>query len=77
MLTPRIQDEISPGDANNALFMGTKGDDCATHRVEITLLDPNDSNLTSQGATQPNELIYLGTIRDGRNASLIVKENDF
>jgi len=70
-------DEISPGDANNALFMGTKGDDCATHRVEITLLDPNDSNLTSQGATQPNELIYLGTIRDGRNASLIVKENDF
>ena len=70
-------DEISPQDANNALFMGTRGDDGATHRVEITLTNPNDTNLTTVGTTQPNELIYSGTLRDGRNATIIVKENDF
>ncbi|MBQ4524441.1 MAG: hypothetical protein IJA10_16095, partial [Lachnospiraceae bacterium] len=70
-------DEIKPQDANNALFMGTKGDDCATHRVEITLVDPNDINLTTKGVTQPNELIYFGIIRNGKNANFIVKENDF
>ena len=70
-------DEISPQDANNALFMGTRDDGCATYRVEITLTDPCDPNLSGVGATQPNELIYRGTIRDGRNATLNVKENDF
>lgn len=70
-------DEISPQNANNALFMGTRNDDCATHRVDITLMDPNDNNLTANGATQPNEIIYNGTLRNGRNAILDVKENDF
>lgn len=64
-------DEIRPQDANNALFMGVKGDDCATHRVEINLIDPNDVNLTTNGVTQPNELIYLGTLRNGKNANFI------
>ena len=70
-------DEIRPQDANNALFMGVKGDDCATHRVEINLIDPNDVNLTTNGVTQPNKLIYLGTLRNGKNANFIIKENDF
>lgn len=70
-------DEISPQDANNALFMGVKGNDCATHRVEINLIDPNDVNLTTNGVTQPNELIYFGTLRNGKNANFIAKENDF
>lgn len=70
-------DEISPQDANNVLFMGTKGDDCATYRVEITLIDPNDYRLSFEGATQPNELIYYGSIRNGKNAIIVIKENDF
>lgn len=57
--------------------MGVKGDDCATHRVEINLIDPNDVNLTTNGVTQPNKLIYLGTLRNGKNANFIIKENDF
>ena len=28
-------------------------------------------------ATQPNEIIYHGTIRNGRNATIIVEKNDF
>ena len=70
-------DQISPQDANNALFMGMKGNDCASYRVEIILIDQNDINLTTKGATQPNELIYLGTLKNGKNAILVVKENDF
>lgn len=69
--------KISHKDANSALFMSMKDDDCATYRVEIILIDPNDNNLTSDNATQSNELIYKGSIRNGRNAILTVKENDF
>ena len=29
------------------------------------------------GATQPNEIIYHGTIRNGRNADLIVEKNEY
>ena len=43
----------------------------------INLIDPNDVNLTTNGVTQPNELIYFGTLRNGKNANFIVKENDF
>lgn len=57
-------------------MMGQKPD-AGTYVVEITLTDKNDYKLTSQGATQPNELIYNGAIRDGRNATLVVKENNF
>lgn len=39
--------------------------------------DPTDFRLSSQGATQPNELIYNGSIRNGKNATIIVKENTF
>jgi len=70
-------DEISPQDANNALFMGAKGNDCATYRVEINLTNPNDVNLTTNGVTQPNELIYLGSLRNGKNVNFIVMENNF
>jgi len=48
---------------------GTKG----THRVEIT----PDDKLPLQGGTQPNELIHQGSIRDGRQGTIEVKENDF
>ncbi len=70
-------DEISALDANNALFMGTKGDGCGAYRVEIILADSNDINLSTNGVTQPNELIYYGTLRNGRNAYFTIKENDF
>lgn len=49
----------------------------ATHRVEILLNDLNDFKLTTKGATQPNELIYMGTVRNGRNATFSIKENNF
>lgn len=70
-------DKIAPQDANNMLFMGTKGDDAGIFRIEIELFDPNDYKLTIDGATQPNELIYKGAIRDGKNAKFKIKENDF
>ena len=44
-------DKISPQDANNALLLGRRNDDSATHRVDITLIDPNDNNLTSNDET--------------------------
>ena len=57
--------------------MGVKGDDCATHRVEINLIDPNDVNLTTNGVTQPNELIYLGTLRNGKMLILLLRRTIF
>lgn len=45
--------------------------------VKIYLNNSSDINLTSKGATQPNELIYNGSIRNGRNATLVIKENGF
>ena len=69
-------DQISAGDVNNELLMGQKPK-VGTYVVEITLKDQSDFKLTTDGATQPNELIYLGAIRHGRNATLNVKENDF
>ena len=56
--------------------MGRKPES-GTHIVEIYLNDPSDINLTSIGATQPNELIYNGSIRNGRNATLVIKENGY
>ncbi len=69
-------DQIPPDEVNNALFMGRKPES-GTHIVEIYLNDPSDINLTSIGATQPNELIYYGSIRNGRNATLVIKENEY
>ena len=70
-------DKISPQDANNALFMGMKDNNCAKYRVEITLIDQDVFRLSVDGATQPNELIYYGAMRDGRNVYFVIKENDF
>ena len=67
-------DEVSPGDASDALFMG-QGGTKGTHRAEVRLKD--DSMLTGEGATQPNELIHQGSVRDPRNAEITVVENDF
>ncbi|MDG4558492.1 MAG: RHS repeat-associated core domain-containing protein [Candidatus Contendobacter sp.] len=67
-------DEVSPSNASDELFMG-RGGTKGTHRVEIELED--GAGLTTEGATQPNELIHRGSIRDGRNATIRVKENDF
>ncbi len=67
-------DEVSPGNASDALFMG-QGGTKGTHRAEVRLKD--DSMLTGEGATQPNELIHRGSVRDPRNAEIKVVENDF
>ena len=56
--------------------MGSKPES-GSYVVEIYLNDPTDINLTSMGTTQPNELIYNGSIRNGRNATLVIKENGF
>ena len=69
-------DKIPTADVNNALFMGTKPNS-GTHVVEIYLMDPNDFRLVTTGTTQPNELIYRGALRNGKNAMLVVKENPF
>ena len=69
-------DQIPSDEVNNALFMGRKPES-GTHIVEIYLNDPTDINLSSIGATQPNELIYNGSIRNGRNATLVIKENGY
>ncbi|MEM7281670.1 MAG: RHS repeat-associated core domain-containing protein [Pseudomonadota bacterium] len=66
------EDKVPASDANNSLFMG-QGGKKGSHRVEREL-DPN-SNL--QPGSQPNELIHNGSIRDPRNATITVKENDF
>lgn len=67
-------DKVSAEEASNALFMG-QGGSKGTHRAEVTLKDT--SGLTAEGATQPNELIHRGAVRDPRNATIKVKENDF
>ncbi len=66
-------DQIPQDEVNNALFMGSKPES-GSYVVEIYLNDSTDINLTSMGATQPNELIYNGSIR---NATLVIKENGF
>ena len=57
-----------------ALFSGSETDSFVTNANSF---DPADVKLSSIGATQENELIYYGSIRDGRNATLIIKENIF
>ncbi len=57
--------------------MGMKDSDAGRYRVDIELYDQNDFRLTVDGATQPNELIYRGALRDGKNATFRIKENNF
>jgi len=66
------QDKVSASEASNALFMG-RGGKKGTYRVEI---QPIQGTNLSPGS-QPNELIHNGSIRNGRQGSLEVKENDF
>ena len=69
-------DRLNPEETVNGLFMGQKTNS-GDYVVEIFLKDKNDFRLTTQGVTQPNELIYNGALRNGKNAILIVKENFF
>ena len=66
------KDKVPASEANNALFMG-RGGTKGTHRVEIELKDDVQLNR----GTQPNELIHNGAIRDPRQGTFRVKENDF
>ena len=66
------QDEVPAAEANNALFMG-RGGSKGTHRVEVEL----NGDVSLQRGTQPNELIHNGAMRDPRQGSFTVKENDF
>jgi RHS repeat-associated protein len=65
-------DKVKAGDANNELFMG-QGGTKGTHVVEVDVRKGVDL----QPGTQPNELVHKGAVRDGRQADLKVKENDF
>lgn len=65
-------DRISAKDANNALFMGLGGSK-GTHVVEVDM----KVGAELKSGTQPNELIHPGTIRDGRQADITVKNNDY
>jgi len=64
-------DKVSAEDASNALFMG-RGGDKGSHVVEVDVR----SGVQLQPGTQPNELIHEGAIREGRQATLRVREND-
>ena len=68
--------QYSPDEVSNALFMGRKDYSYGEYRVEVVFWQ-RDPCLNRIGATQPNEIIYHGTIRQGRNATIIVKKNDF
>ena len=65
-------DQVPAGEASDALFMG-RGGDKGSHVVEITPAE----GLPLEAGTQPNELIHRGSIRDGRQGTMEVKENTF
>ena len=65
----------SPEEVNNSLYMGMKGSDYGEYRVVVQLY-AYDPCLSKIGATQPNEIIYYGTIRNGRNAIITVMKNE-
>ena len=67
-LTPYL---YSPDEVNNS-----KSSDYGEYRITVQLYASNDPCLSKLGATQWNEIIYYGTIRDGRNASLTVMKNE-
>lgn len=57
------------------LFAGQRPGFIATHRVEISLKD--DYYYLLDVGTQDNELIFKGSIRNGKHAIFNVKVNDF
>ena len=72
-LTPYL---YTPDEVNNALFMGSKSDDYGEYRIAVTIYPGAEYNLSYINPTQPNEIIYYGTIRNGRNANLTVMKNE-
>ncbi|NQX64613.1 hypothetical protein HQN90_00590 [Paenibacillus alba] len=65
---------VSPDDANNVLFTGQRPGFIATHRVEVEIYNDYYDSLDTE--TQDNELIFRGSIRNGKNANITVKENN-
>jgi len=65
-------ERLSKGEVQNALFIGNAGTK-GSHVVEVEL---KSGAVVKQGKNA-KELIHQGTIRDGRQASLEVRENDF
>ena len=72
-LTPYL---YSSDEVNNSLFMGMKSSDYGEYRITVQLYSSNDPCLSKVGATQWNEIIYYGTIRNGRNATITVMKNE-
>jgi len=72
-LTPYL---YSPDEVNNALFMGMKSEDYGEYRITVQLYPGSEYNINYINPTQPNEIIYYGTIRNGRNATLTVVKNE-
>ncbi|RDZ29730.1 hypothetical protein DX914_06995 [Lysobacter silvisoli] len=65
-------DQIAPADASNVLFMG-RGGNKGTHVVEVDVRQ----GVELRAGEQANELIHQGAIRDGRQADLRVRKNEF
>ncbi len=72
-LTPYL---YSSDEVNNSLYMGRKSSDYGEYRITVQFFSLNDPCLSKVGATQWNEIIYYGTIRNGRNAILTVMKNE-
>ena len=71
-LTPNL---YSPDEVNNSLYMGRKSSDYGEYRITVQLYPGAEYNLRYINPTQPNEIVYHGTIRNGRNAILTVMKN--
>lgn len=65
-------EKIAPDDANSTLFIGLGGSK-GSHVVELQVKD----GLHIEKGKNTNEYIHYGTIRDGRQADMNVKPNDF
>ena len=71
-LTPYL---YSSDEVNNSLYMGRKSSDYGDYRITVQLYPGAEYNLRYINPTQPNEIVYHGTIRNGRNAILTVMKN--
>ena len=66
----------TPEEVNNALFMGMKDDSYGEYKIAVQFNSAFDPCLNKFGVTQPNEIVYHGTIRNGRNATIVVMKNE-
>jgi hypothetical protein len=64
--------KLSPEEVRNRLFLGRSGEK-GSHVVEIRVRN----DLPIQAGKNPNELIHVGTMRDGRQGEFTVKPNAF